>query len=195
MTSPIQKAAGRIAVAVLLILLAAGTVFATAATQPAAPAPAFAEPSAAASPGAKASPDGDEAKEEDADESPDADTDEDADASPSPANLARIVDALAAAGITTTADQLAELAKKVGVGGAVRVLRFADASGKTPAEILALREAGKGWGVIARELKIDVNPGNGSVMGKGHGQDKAAKAAAKAARAAERAERKAGSGD
>jgi hypothetical protein len=211
MTSPAQKLAGRLAVAVLLVVLAAGSALAAAATLPAAgqgPVPARnAEPSDSpgpeASPGAKASRNAGE--DEDAAESPDVDPAEEADgadASPSPANLARIVERLAAAGITTTADDLAALAAKVGVGGAVRVLRFADASGKTTAEILALFESGKGWGVIARELDLDTTPGNGSVMGRGNGPDepskaadRAARAEAKAARAAERAQQKAGSGD
>ena len=133
-----------------------------------------------------------------------ADDDEapDADEAPSVANLARIVERLADARITTTADELSALAAKVGVGGAIRVLRFAEASGKTPAEIVALFGSGKGWGVIVRELKLDIGPGNGFVMGKGHGNDSASKAAnraaravAKAARAAERELRKGSSGD
>jgi hypothetical protein len=206
MISSFQGLAGRLAVALLLVLLATGSVFAAAATLPAAQAPSYAEPAETESPEAKESPDGDEDEDadadEDADESPDVEANEAADASPSPENLARIVERLGDAGITTTADDLAALAATVGVGGAIRVLRFAEASGKTPAEILALRDAGKGWGVIARELDLAIGPGNGSVMGKGNGHDPAAKAAAKAARAeakaaraAERAERKAGSGD
>lgn len=211
MTSPAHKLAGRLAVAVLLVMLAAGSVFAAAATLPAmAQAPVAARnaqpaesPEAKESPDAKESPEADEDK--DAAESPAADRAEqanEADASPSPANLDRMVQRLAAAGITTTAQDLAALAAKVGVGGAVRVLRFAQASGKTPTEILALFESGKGWGVIARELKLDIGPGNGSVMGKGHGPDeaskaadRAARAAAKAARIAERAHRNLGTGD
>ncbi len=211
MTSPAHKLAGRLAVAVLLVMLAAGSVFAAAATLPAmAQAPVAARnaqpaesPEAKESPDAKESPEADEDK--DAAESPAADRAEQANeagASPSPANLDRIVQRLAAAGITTTAQDLAALAAKVGVGGAVRVLRFAQASRKTPTEILALFESGKGWGVVARELKLDIGPGNGSVMGKGHGPDeaskaadRAARAAAKAARIAERAHRNLGTGD
>ena len=192
MSSPARKLAGRLAVAVLLVMLAAGSVFAAAATLPAiAHAPVAARNAQPTeSPEAKESPKVDEDK--DAAESPDADRAEQADAadaSPSPANLERIVERLAAAGITTTADDLAALAAKVGVGGAVRVLRFAQACGKTPAEILALFESGKGWGVIARELKLDIGPGNGSVMGKGHGRDEASKAADRAARAKAKAAR------
>jgi len=200
MISPAQKLAGRIAVAILLVMLATGSALAVAATLPTVAGPTVAEPTGTTTKEAKESPDVDE----DADESPDvekAEQADEADGAPSPANLERIAAALAAAGITTTPEELAALADKVGVGGAVRVLRFAKASGKTPAEILALFEAGKGWGVIARELKLDIGPGNGSVMGHGKGHDDATKAAdraaraeAKAARAAERAARQAGHG-
>jgi hypothetical protein len=77
----------------------------------------------------------------------------------------------------------------VGVGGAVRVVLFAEVAGTTPDEILAMFESGTGWGVIAKEL--GAHPGLGSVMGNGKGLDKAAKAAEKAERARLRAERKA----
>lgn len=209
MTMSVPKIARRAAIAMLLVLIAAGTVFAAAATLPAGPAASLAqraagqsaEPSESAEP--TESPDVDQAKSApEAAESPEPGEAPEAseaagaaaDASPSAANLARIVDRLTAAGITTTAADLATLAKDVGVGGAVRVLLFAKASGKTPAEILAMFDAGKGWGVIARELKLDIGPGIGSVMGQGHGHD-AAKEAARAARAAEHARRKAGAGN
>jgi hypothetical protein len=209
-TSPAQRLAGRVAVALLLVLLAAGSALAAASSRPTSHPAMPAEPAQSASTTPSESPEASETPEPaetpETSETPEPaamrGADEDADASPSPANLARIVERLAAAGITTTTDELAALAEKVGVGGAIRVLRFAEASGKTPAEIVAMREAGKGWGVIARELKLTVNPGNGSVMGQGHGADKADKAAAKAARAAAKAakaaargQRKAGSGN
>jgi hypothetical protein len=184
MTSRAQKLAGRIAVAILLVMLAASSAFAVAVAQPATAGPALAEPSEKQPPQTKEAPEGNEdAEDTDAEEA------DEADGAPSPANLDRIVAALAAAGITTTAEELAALAGGVGVGGAVRVLRFAEASGKTPAEIVALFDSGKGWGVIARELALDVNSGIGSVMGQGAGQDRAAKAADRAARAAEKASR------
>lgn len=196
MNSPARKLVGRLSLAVLLVMLAAGTVLAAAASLPAPAGPALAEPAATASPRpekspkAEKTPDADEPDE--ADEADDADEAPDADATPSAANLSRIVGRLADAKITTTPDELGALAAKVGVGGAVRVLRFAEASGKTPAQILALVESGKGWGVIARELKLDIGPGNGSVMGRGKGQDKAGKAADRAARAEAKAARNAG---
>jgi 2-oxoglutarate dehydrogenase E2 component (dihydrolipoamide succinyltransferase) len=189
MNASAPKLAGRVAVAVLLVLVATGTVLAAAATRTATPAPAVAEP-AAASPAAE--PSARPEKSPKPEKSPEAEKAEDTETpegSPSPANLARIVERLAAAGIATTQDDLAALATKVGVGGAMRVLRLADASGTTPAEIVGMFEGGMGWGEIVRELKLDIGPGNGSVMGQGKGLDTAAKAAAKAARAEAKAAR------
>jgi hypothetical protein len=88
---------------------------------------------------------------------------------PSSAELAKIVAALADHGITTTTDELASLASKVGVGGAVRVLLIAHAANKTPAEILAMFESGMGWGQIVHQLGLSINPGIGDIMGNGHG--------------------------
>lgn len=200
MNASAPRLASRVAVAVLLVLVAGGTVLAAAVTRPVAPAPAVAEPAASASPSVATSPEPEKSPKPET--SPEAGAAEKAEESPSPANLARIVERLAGAGITTTADDLAALAAKVGVGGAIRVLRFAEASGKTSAAIVDMFEAGKGWGDIARELKLDIGPGNGSVMGQGKGLDSAAKAAARAARAeakavraAERAQQKAGADD
>lgn len=200
MNASAPRLASRVAVAVLLVLVAGGTVLAAAVTRPVAPAPAVAEPAASASPSVATSPEPEKSPKPET--SPEAGAAEKAEESPSPANLARIVERLAGAGITTTADDLAALAAKVGVGGAIRVLRFAEASGKTSAAIVDMVEAGKGWGDIARELKLDIGPGNGSVMGQGKGVDSAAKAAARAARAeakavraAERAQQKAGADD
>lgn len=206
MNASAPRLASRVAVAVLLVLVAGGTVLAAAVTRPVAPAPAVAEPAASASPSVATSPEPEKSprpeKSPKPETSPEAGAAEKAEESPSPANLARIVERLAGAGITTTADDLAALAAKVGVGGAIRVLRFAEASGKTSAAIVDMVEAGKGWGDIARELKLDIGPGNGSVMGQGKGVDSAAKAAARAARAeakavraAERAQQKAGADD
>ena len=89
---------------------------------------------------------------------------------PSAEKVQRILDGLKNAGINTTTAQFDALADKYGVGGAVRVLAFANASGKTAAQISALRDAGKGWGEIRRELGISVGPGIGWLMGQGHGQ-------------------------
>jgi hypothetical protein len=88
---------------------------------------------------------------------------------PSADELARVVDKLKAVGITATASDLSDLSAKVGLGGAVRVYAFAHASGKTPAEILAMFQAGKGWGEIDHELNLSIGPGIGSIMGNGGG--------------------------
>ncbi len=88
------------------------------------------------------------------------DPDNSADGSPSPAKIADVVGRLTAAGIPATAAQVQELAGKVGLGGAVRVLAFAKASGKTPAEILAMFQSGKGWGQIDHELKFTDRAGD-----------------------------------
>ena len=94
-----------------------------------------------------------------------------ADASEAPAadQLARAVDKLAAHGITTDAEELAALAAKYGMGGAVRLVAWADATGKTVAELSAMRDGGDGWGQMAHEL--GVSPGIGWIMGNGHAGD------------------------
>jgi hypothetical protein len=92
---------------------------------------------------------------------------------PSADELARIVANLKAAGITATASELSDLSAKVGLGGAIRVYAFAHASGKTPAEILAMFQGGKGWGQIAHELNLSIGPGIGWIMRNGGGNDKA----------------------
>jgi hypothetical protein len=92
------------------------------------------------------------------------------DGPPSADKIADIVGRLKEAGITATAAQIQDLSAKVGVGGAVRVMAFAQASGKTPAQILAMFESGKGWGQIDHELGLSIGPGIGWIMGHGHGQ-------------------------
>lgn len=79
---------------------------------------------------------------------------------------------LSDAGIETDAAAFDELAATYGVGGAVRLYAWADASGMTVDEIAALREGGDqpiGWGRIAKDLGL--HPGIGSIMGRGHGPD------------------------
>lgn len=176
MTDLVRTITSRAGIAVLVLLLAAGAALAAASAsmtpgsrdrslpvQKTAESP---EPSESAEP--SESPEAAESPE--AKESPEAE--ESPDATPSPANIERIVARLAAAGITTIPADFAALAAKVGVGGAVRVLSFADASGKTPDEIVAMFQGGTGWGQIVRELKLDIGPGIGSIMGKGHAKAK-----------------------
>ena len=94
--------------------------------------------------------------------------DQDGDSAPSAEQLDRLVDRLDAAGIDTSAEELGGLADSYGVGGAVRIVIWADASGESVDEVRALRDAGTGWGQIARTL--GVQPGLGEVMG-GHSGD------------------------
>jgi hypothetical protein len=50
----------------------------------------------------------------------------------------------------------------------VRTMAFAQASGKTPAQIVAMFEAGKGWGEIDHKLNLSIGPGIGWIMSGGH---------------------------
>jgi hypothetical protein len=98
---------------------------------------------------------------------------EEPEAPPSADELAHAVDRLAAHGITATAEQLSDLAATYGLGGAVRLLAWADATGKSVDELRALRDDGAGWGTLAHDLGI--SPGIGWIMGNGggHGHDAA----------------------
>jgi hypothetical protein len=91
------------------------------------------------------------------------------------AEAARFVDRLHAAGITTTAAAFKALAAKYGAGGAVRLMAWAKATGKTTADIAKMRDGGMGWGQIAHLLHR--SPGIGTILGAGqsgaHGADKA----------------------
>lgn len=82
---------------------------------------------------------------------------------------------LAANEIQISNELLTELATEYGVGGAVRIAAWsADPDDDVDVQgIRDMRAAGKGWGVIAREL--GVHPGIGSVMGNGggHGRENA----------------------
>jgi len=172
MTDLVRLVASRAGVAIVVLLLVGGGALAatSASVAPAGGGPIPVQKTAE-SPEPSESPEASEgaegAESPEAEESPEAQ--ESPDASPSPANVERIVARLAAAGIVTTPADFAALATKVGVGGAVRVLAFANASGTTPDEIVAMFEGGMGWGQVVQELKLDIGPGIGSIMGKGHG--------------------------
>jgi hypothetical protein len=86
---------------------------------------------------------------------------------PSADELAHAVDRLQVSGITATAEQLRTLSATYGLGGAIRLLSWADASGKSLAQLRSMRDAGQGWGQMAHELGL--SPGIGSVMGQGGG--------------------------
>ena len=99
---------------------------------------------------------------------------------PSDQLLDRIVANLADAGIDTDADTVAGLAADYGVGGAVRLLIWADASGQSAADLGALFDSGSGWGTIAAQLNdddpegdLELHPGIGHVMSGGHGPETA----------------------
>jgi len=102
------------------------------------------------------------------------DTDtESAEGAPSDKLLGRLVDRLADAGIGTDAETLAALAADYGVGGAVRLVTWADASGMDVSELAAMFDSGMGWGAIAHQLmegdsSLDLSPGIGWVVGRGH---------------------------
>jgi hypothetical protein len=88
--------------------------------------------------------------------------------------LSRLVDRLEAAGVDTSTEELSSLADDFGVGGAVRIVIWADATGQSVDRIRALREGGAGWGELGRTL--GVRPGLGWMMGghRGHqGRDHA----------------------
>jgi hypothetical protein len=85
-----------------------------------------------------------------------------------------LVDLLKAQGIDTTADELKTLAAKYGVGGAVRLVSWAKASGKSVDELAAMFDGGEGWGKIRKDLEaadssLHLSPGIGWILGHGHG--------------------------
>jgi hypothetical protein len=96
-------------------------------------------------------------------------------------NAERVVELLDDAGVTTDAAELDGLADEFGLGGAVRILWWAEAAGVDPSEIAAMRDDGMGWGQIRKALAdehddFDVGAGIGPVMGgngQGHGQGQA----------------------
>lgn len=108
---------------------------------------------------------------------------EDQGAPPSADEVARVVDRLADAGVDTDEDTVAALAADHGLGGAVRLLAWSDASGLSVDEIADMRagsgdEEPMGWGRIARELnasnpELHLRPDIGQIMGGEHGRDDA----------------------
>lgn len=95
---------------------------------------------------------------------------------PSQQVLDKIVSRLGAVDIETDAETVAALAETYGVGGAVRLLAWADATGMAAADIAAMFDGGMGWGEIAAQLNeedaegdLDLHPGIGWVMGGGQG--------------------------
>jgi hypothetical protein len=166
----------RVTIAVLaLLLLIAGTAFAVknpVALEHRSPVAASHDPQPSAS------ADASEPADEPGDEANDA-----SDGPPSADLVAKVLQRLSDAGIDTDAGTLSGLIDAYGVGGAVRLLAWSDASGTALADLQALRDGGMGWGQIARQLNdaddsLHLSPGIGSIMSGGHaqGHDKAADA-------------------
>lgn len=157
-------------IAFALLLLVAGSVFANGsptAEQHRSPVAASAQPSG----GANANNGNQDENEANEEKTP-----------PTQDQLDRLRGLLDTAGIAATDDQLTELIAKYGVGGAVRILAWADATGGDTASISDLRDQGMGWGAIAKQLNaedesLDVSPGIGWIMSGGHGQGHADAAA------------------
>ena len=99
------------------------------------------------------------------------------DTPPTAEDLARAGARLTERGIPFAEDELADLAARYGLGGAIRILAWAaDPSvGMTAAEIADRRDGdgttAVGWGRLAKEL--GTHPGIGWIMGNGggHGRD------------------------
>jgi hypothetical protein len=92
------------------------------------------------------------------------------DAPPTAEELAHAVDRLAAHGLNVSPDRLNGLAAQYGLGGAVRLVAWADSAGNSIGELRAMRAAGAGWGQMAHDL--GVHPGLGSIMGNRGGTGK-----------------------
>jgi hypothetical protein len=92
---------------------------------------------------------------------------EEPEAPPTADELAHAVDRLAASDIEVTSDELSALAADYGLGGAIRLLAWADATGMSVDELRALRDDGAGWGQMAKDLPGDINTGIGTIMGHG----------------------------
>lgn len=164
-----------IVAALALLLLVAGTAFATRSTV----GDEHRSPTAASHATGSADPSEDENEPSESPDAPDtADTLDTAGAQLTDEHAAALVSLLDAQGITATADELKALAAKYGVGGAVRLEAWADATGKTVAELGAMFDSGMGWGAIAKQLEKDdsslsLSPGIGWIMGHGHGHGNA----------------------
>ena len=97
------------------------------------------------------------------------------DETPDPEAITHAIDRLAAHEPPITIEEavFTDLVERYGVGGAVRVAAWANATGMTVEEIAAMRdgdgETPVGWGKLAKEL--GVRPGIGAIMGNGHAGD------------------------
>jgi len=170
----------RIIVAVLaLLLLVAGTALATRSTNGEQHRSAVA---ASHQPRSSTADDPSESPDSDTPTTDSPDTSEGAQLSDDHASV--LVGLLAAQGITATADELKTLAAKYGVGGAVRLEAWAEATGKSVTDLASMYDAaGVGWGAFAHQLEqsdssLNLAPGIGWIMGHGHGNANSHAAAA-----------------
>ena len=107
---------------------------------------------------------------------------EDADnGAPSGQLLAMLHERLTTAGLDTDDATLTALIEANGVGGAIRLLAWADATGTSVEDLQQMRDDGAGWGQIAQQLDSDgslgLSPGIGVIMSGGHGASADAHAA------------------
>jgi hypothetical protein len=188
--SPEMRSLRTILAVVALLLLVAGTAFATRSSLDRHSGPLAASNQPSGSERAKESESEEpesEAPESEAPESPGTDSDTNDSSSGeqlSDAHAADLVNLLKNAGSTATAAELKTLAAKYGVGGAVRLEAWAKASGKTLAALGAMRDGGMGWGAIAHQLEqanssLHLSPGIGWIMGHAHGNSQGQANAAK----------------
>ena len=86
-------------------------------------------------------------------------------APPTVEDVAHAADRLSDHGISIGRDRLAALAAEYGLGGAVRLVVWSDATGRSINFLRGMRDGGAGWGQMAHDLGVD--PGLGSIMGGG----------------------------
>lgn len=101
---------------------------------------------------------------------------DEAETPPTAEELAHAAARLEANLIPFTDPQLSDLATRYGMGGAIRLLAWAQAEAMDVEAIAAMRdgtdtEPGMGWGRIAKQL--GQHPGIGSIMGAGNGREDA----------------------
>ena len=92
-------------------------------------------------------------------------------APPTVEDVAHAADRLSDHGISIGRDRLTALAAEYGLGGAVRLAVWSNATGRPIDQLRDMRDGGAGWGQMAHDL--GVHPGLGSIMGEGTGLDSA----------------------
>lgn len=104
------------------------------------------------------------------------DEDEDPEGPPSADRVLRMLEDLQAAdvNVAVTQEVAADYAARYGIGGAMRLLAWADESGRGADDIAALFDSGMGWGEVRRALQeanpeLDLHPGIGWIMREARG--------------------------